>query len=102
MFSKRLKVTGAPPPCEGARRAAQLHYAIRVQTPDAYAPTMDGDGKIKAPPSAGRMWLAGLQIFGIWYTPPAGAYARNANDSNTPSAIQGIREGAQGRDLTGR
>ena len=39
LFSKRLKVTGGPPPCEGARHAAQLHYAIRVQTPDAYAPT---------------------------------------------------------------
>ena len=34
-----------------------------VQRPDAYAPTMDG--KIKAPPSAGRMWLVGLEIFGI-------------------------------------
>jgi hypothetical protein len=54
------------------------------------------DGKIKAPPPARRMWLARLKIFGIWYTPPAGAYARNANDSNTPSAIQGTREGAQG------
>jgi len=60
------------------------------------------DGKIKAPPSAGRMWLAGLEIVGIWHTQPAGAYARNANDSNAPSAIQGISEGAQGHDLTGR
>jgi hypothetical protein len=24
------------------------------------------DGKIKAPPAAGRMWLVGLEIFGIW------------------------------------
>ena len=24
------------------------------------------DGKIKAPPSAGRMWLVGLEIFGVW------------------------------------
>ena len=38
------------------------------------------DGKIKAPPSAGRMWLVGLEIFGVWHTGPAGAFARNAND----------------------
>ena len=24
------------------------------------------DGKIKAPPPAGRMWLVGLEIFGVW------------------------------------
>ena len=42
----------------------QLHYRRAVQRPDAYAPTMDG--KIKAPPAAGRMWLVGLEIFGIW------------------------------------
>jgi hypothetical protein len=60
------------------------------------------DGKIKAPTAVGRMGLVGLKIFGIWYTPPDGAYARNANDSSTPSAIQVVREGAQGHDLTGR
>ena len=85
---------------EGTRYGPQTHSQFDVREPDAYAPTMDG--KIKAPPSAGRMWLAGLQIFGIWYTPPAGAYARNANDSNTPSAIQGICEDAPRHDDAGR
>ena len=28
-----------------------------------HPPTMDG--KIKAPPPAGRMWLVGLEIFGL-------------------------------------
>ena len=70
---------------EGTRYGPQTHPQFDVREPDAYAPTMDG--KIKAPPPAGRMGLVGLKIFGIWYTPPAGAYARNANDFNTPSAI---------------
>ena len=45
------------------------------------------DGKIKAPPPAGRMWLVVLEIFGVWHTGPAGAFARNINDFNAPSAI---------------
>ena len=56
------------------------------------------DGKIKAPPPAGRMWLVGLEIFGIQPTGPAGAFARNANDFNAPSAIPGIGEGAPRHD----
>ena len=42
---------------------AQLHYSIWVQRLDAYTPATDC--KIKAPPPAGRMWLFGLEIFGI-------------------------------------
>jgi type IV secretory pathway VirD2 relaxase len=52
------------------------------------------EGKIKAPPPAGRMWLVGLKIFDIQPIPPAGASARNANDFNVPSAIPGINEDA--------
>jgi hypothetical protein len=47
------------------------------------------DGKIKAPPPAGRMGLDGLEILGIWHAGPAGAFARNTNDFNAPSAIPG-------------
>ena len=50
------------------------------------------EGKIKAPPPAGRMWLVGLEIFDIQPIRPAGAFARNVNDFNAPSAIPGIGE----------
>ena len=50
------------------------------------------DGKIKAPPPAGRMWLVGLEIFGVWHTGPAGAFARNTKIFNAPSAIHVIGE----------
>jgi hypothetical protein len=56
------------------------------------------EGKIKAPPPAGRMYLVGLKIFDILPTPPAGAYARNANDFNVPSAISRIGDSAPGHD----
>jgi hypothetical protein len=52
------------------------------------------DGKIKAPPSAGRMWLFGVDIFGAWHTRPAGAFAINTKVFNVPTAIRragGIR-----------
>ena len=39
------------------------------------------DGKIKAPPPGGRMWLDGLEIFGVWHIRPAGAFARNTKVS---------------------
>jgi hypothetical protein len=78
----------------------QLHYAIGVQRPDAYAPTMDG--KIKAPPPAGRIWLVGWEIFGVWHTGPAGAFAGNANDSNAVTAIRGIRRARCSHDEMGR
>ena len=45
------------------------------------------DGKIKAPPPAGRMWLVGLEIFGVWHHPTCWRFRRNANDFNAPSAI---------------
>jgi hypothetical protein len=61
-----------------------------VQRPDGYAPTMDG--KIKAQPSAGRMGLVELEIFGVWHTGPAGAFGRNTKIFNAPSAISVIRE----------
>ena len=60
------------------------------------------DGKIKAPPSAGRMWLVGLEIFGVWPTEPAGAFARNTNDFNAPSAIPVIGERTLSHDDAGR
>ena len=59
------------------------------------------DGKIKAPPPAGRMWLVGLEIFGVWHTGPAGAFSRNANDFNLTSAIHGIGSRSD-HDLAGR
>ena len=52
------------------------------------------DGKIKAPPSAGRMWLVGLEIFGVWHTRPAGAFARNTKISMRQAPSHGIGEGA--------
>jgi hypothetical protein len=71
-----------------------------VPRPDGYAPTMDG--KIKAPPSAGRMWLFGVEIFGVWHTGPAGAFARNTKIFNAPSAISVIGEGTLSNDHAGR
>ena len=62
----------------------------------------DQDGKIKAPPPAGRMGLVGLEIFGVWHTGPAGAFARNAKNFNAPSAISVIGEGTLGNDRAGR
>jgi hypothetical protein len=59
------------------------------------------DGKIKAPPPAGRMRLGGLEIFDIQPIRPAGAFARKTCDFNAPSAILAIGEGAQGHDDAG-
>jgi hypothetical protein len=50
------------------------------------------DGKIKAPPPAERMWLFGVEIFGVWHTGPAGAFGRNTKILNAPSAIPVIGE----------
>ena len=60
------------------------------------------DGKIKAPPPAGRMGLVGLEIFDIQSVRPAGAFARNANDLKAPSAIPRIGESTPGHDDAGR
>jgi hypothetical protein len=60
------------------------------------------DGKIKAPPSAGRMWLFGVEIFGVSDTGPAGAFARNTNNFNVPSAISVIGECTLSNDHAGR
>ena len=56
------------------------------------------DGKIKAPPPAGRMWLVGLENFGILSTEPAGTFARNINDFNVSTAIPMIGECALSHD----
>jgi hypothetical protein len=60
------------------------------------------DGKIKAPPSSGRMGLFGLEIFGVRHTGPAGAFAGNTKVFNAPSAIH--RDGGiqSDHDLAGR
>jgi hypothetical protein len=60
------------------------------------------DGKIKAPPSAVRIWLVGLEIFGVWHTGPAGALARKTKIFNAPSAIPVIGECTLGNDRAGR
>jgi hypothetical protein len=57
------------------------------------------EGKIKAPPPAGRMWLVGLKIFGIQAIWLAGAFVRNANDFIVPSAIPAIGERAPRHDV---
>ena len=85
---------------EGTRYGPQTHPQFDVREPDAYAPTMDG--KIKAPPPAGRMGLVGLEIFGIRTIRPAGAFHQNANDFNAPSAIPGVGEGVPRYDDAGR
>jgi hypothetical protein len=60
------------------------------------------DGKIKAPPPDGRMWLVRLKIFDAWRRRPAGASVQNINDFNASSAIPGIAEGAASHDDAGR
>jgi hypothetical protein len=45
------------------------------------------DGKIKAPPSVGRMWLVGLSYFAIAFHPFDGASDGNAKIFNKLSAI---------------
>ena len=80
-----LEFTGAPPPYEGARHAAQLHYSIWVQRLDAYVSTTAG--KIKARPSRRRKWLVGLRVFGIRRKPPAGGSAAFLKTFNGPTAI---------------
>jgi hypothetical protein len=74
--------------------------ATRRRLRGADAPTMDG--KIKASPPAGRMWLAGLVIFGIPPAQPAGAFAGSVNDFNAPSAIHGFGRARSGHDQAGR
>jgi hypothetical protein len=60
------------------------------------------DGKIKAPPPAGRMWLVGLEIFGIWVTRPAGAFARNTKVFKAATAIPAVGEWVPSHDDAGR
>jgi hypothetical protein len=60
------------------------------------------DGKIKAPPAAGRMGLFGVEIFGVRHTGPAGAFTRNTKIFNAPSAISVIGECTLSNDLAGR
>jgi len=60
------------------------------------------DGKIKAPPPAGCMWLVGLVIFGIRLARPAGAFSRNIHNFNALSAISIIRADAWSHDYPGR
>jgi hypothetical protein len=45
------------------------------------------DGKGKAPPSGGRIWLAGLSILSVSTIAAAGASARNLNDFNDSTAV---------------
>ena len=85
---------------EGTRYAATLHSSGSVQRPDGYATTMDG--KIKAPPAGGRMWLVGLEILGILPSQAAGAFARNTNNFNVTSAIHGVRRARSIHDRAGR
>jgi hypothetical protein len=56
------------------------------------------DGKIKAPPSARRMWLIGLGFSAIRATPLAGASRRTLNDFNIPSAIARVSRGGRHDD----
>ena len=49
--------------------------------------TQPTDGKVKAPPSAGRMWLVGLAFSGLQAMPLAVASCQIPNDFNVPSAI---------------
>src|SRR3984885_2035821 len=56
--------------------------------------TRPTDGKIKAPPSVGRKWLAGLDFSAHRRTALAGAFAVKVNDFNDPSAVAAISRGA--------
>ena len=60
------------------------------------------DGKIKAPPPAGRMWLDGLEIFGVRHTDHAGAVTANTNNFNSPSAIHGNGQNTLSHERAGR
>jgi hypothetical protein len=60
------------------------------------------DGKIKAPPSARRMWLVGLEILAIRAMRSAGAFAKNPKIFNAPSAISVIRKCTLSNDPAGR
>ena len=50
------------------------------------------DGKIKAPPPAGRMWLVGLEIFGVLAYRTCWRFRQKHQDFNAPSAIPVIGE----------
>ena len=49
------------------------------------------DGKIKAPPPAGRMWLVGLEIFGVRPYRTCWRFRQKHQDFNAPSAIPADR-----------
>ena len=49
------------------------------------------DGKIKAPPVVGRMWLIGLDFLTHRRSAPAGGSRQFLNDYNIPSAIRAVR-----------
>ena len=75
--------------CRG-RRAAMMGLALDRTLeglsqvwdwPTSAAGNPTTDGKIKAPPSVGRMWLVGLEIFGTSAIRPAGAFAKRSTIS---------------------
>jgi hypothetical protein len=45
------------------------------------------DGKGKAPPAVGRIWLVGLSFLGLSTIASAGASSRNPNDFNDSTAV---------------
>jgi hypothetical protein len=70
---------------EGTQYGSQTHSQFDVRESDAYAPTMDC--KIKAPPSAGRMWLVALGFCLTSSATVAGAPRQFSNEFNRPSAV---------------
>jgi hypothetical protein len=49
--------------------------------------TSEWDGKGKAPPAGGRIWLAGLSSWSLQSLASAGASRRKLNEINAPAAV---------------
>jgi hypothetical protein len=70
---------------EGPRFGTAMHLPNVVQDSDAY--TQSTDGKGKAPPPDGRIWLVGLGFARLPVFGPAGASAGNLNNFKAAAAV---------------
>ena len=74
---------------ERTRFGTTPHSQKVVQDSDAYASSQDGKGK--APPSVGRMWLVALRFYGATRMFIPSLHSETSNKSTQPRAV-GLRK----------
>jgi hypothetical protein len=65
----------------------ERHRTLRKSCKIRTLTALDQDGKVKAPPSAGRMWLGGFEFLSLCRNALAIRFAQTIKHLNDPSAI---------------